>query len=112
MEEETIRSKRAAAMNIWYVGADGVYTFNFFPTKRDERFDQLGSLQTLKGLDKVYCVDRMAIEKFPPKSRWALVAPDRLPISLELDGGGGRKRKKERQKAEATAKAPIPGWDL
>ena len=73
-------------MNIWYVGAAEFYTFNFSPTERDGRFDQVGSPETLKGMDKVYCIDRMVIEKFPRKGRWALVAPDRLPISLELDG--------------------------
>jgi len=83
---ESVEAWRGAAMNIWHAGADGIYTFNFCPPERDERFDQLGAPETLKGLDKIYSIDRMIIEAFPPKGRWALVAPDRLPITLEKKG--------------------------
>lgn len=79
---ESVEAWRGAAMNIWHAGADGIYTFNFCPPERDERFDQLGDPETLKGLDKIYNIDRMIVEQFPAKGRWALVAPDRLPITL------------------------------
>ena len=91
----TLEIWRGAAMNIWHSGANGVYTFNLFPrhaTLHPEHvdlyplFDQIGSPETLKGLDKIYCIDRMIIEDFPPKGRWALVAPDRLPIKLNDEG--------------------------
>ena len=55
-----VKSWRGAAMNIWHAGADGVYVFNFFPDRPDERFSQLGSPETLKGLDKIYAVDCLA----------------------------------------------------
>ena len=51
-------------MNVWHAGADGVYTFNFFPAQRDERLSQMGSVETLKGLDKVYSIDYMVVETF------------------------------------------------
>jgi hypothetical protein len=88
----TVEAWRGAAMNIWHAGAGGVYTFNFFPRQEEkdkhlyQLFDQMGSPETLKGLDKIYSIDRMIIEDFPPKGRWALVAPDRLPIRLKKDG--------------------------
>jgi hypothetical protein len=82
---ESVEAWRGAAMNIWHSGADAVYTFNFCPPERDERFDQLGSIDSLKGMDKVYSIDRMIIEKFPKNGRCGLVTPDRLPITLEKE---------------------------
>ena len=96
----TVEAWRGIAMNIWHAGADGVYTFNFFPRQEApdkplyQLFDQMGSPTTLRGLDKIYSIDRMIVEKFPPKGRWALVAPDRLPIPLATTGW-------------ATAKLPV-----
>jgi len=80
---ESVEAWRGAAMNIWHAGADAVYTFNFCPPERDERFDQLGSPKSLKGMDKVYSIDRMNVERFPANGRCGLVTPDRLPITLE-----------------------------
>ena len=83
---------RAAAMNIWHAGADGVYTFNFFPRQFEEYkplfplVHEMGSPETLKGLDKIYCIDRMPVAQFHPKGRWAMVSPDRLPITLAKEG--------------------------
>lgn len=82
---------RAVAMNIWHAGGDGVNTGNFLPS-REERdrhiyqiLNQIGSAETLKGLDKIYCIDRLPIGKFYRNKKWALVAPDRLPITLQKD---------------------------
>ena len=88
----TVEAWRGIAMNIWHAGADGIYTFNFFPRPDPadqplyQLFDQMGSPETLRGLDKIYSIDRMIVDKFPPKGRWALVAPDRLPIRLAKTG--------------------------
>ena len=88
----TLEAWRGMAMNIWHAGADGVYTFNFFPRQEAsdkplyQLFGQMGSPETLRGLDKIYSIDRMIVEQFPPKGRWALVAPDRLPIPLAKTG--------------------------
>ncbi len=79
-----VESWRGAAMNIWHAGADGVLTFNFFPAERDERLSQLGSAETLKGLDKIYGIDRMVAETFEGDLRPGLVAPNRLPIELQV----------------------------
>jgi hypothetical protein len=45
---------RARAMNVWAAGADGVYLFNFF-NPRSALWRQAGSVETMAGLDKVYC---------------------------------------------------------
>lgn len=91
---KTLEIWRGAAMNIWQSGGSGVYTFNFCPRHETlvpedvelyPLFDQMGSPETLKGLDKIYCIDRMIIEQFHPKGRWGLVAPDRLPVKLVED---------------------------
>ncbi len=88
----TVEIWRGDALNIWHAGADGVYTFNFFPGQQEQDkplyqlFDQMGSPDTLKGLDKIYCIDRMVLEKFGAQKRHALVAPDRLPITFEKEG--------------------------
>lgn len=71
-----------AAMNAWQAGADGIYTFNLFPTEPDERLSRLGSPDTLKGLDKIYAIDAIEPRDFWGFDRAALVVPDRLPIAL------------------------------
>ena len=71
-----------AAMNAWQAGADGIYTFNLFPTEPDERLSRLGSPDTLKGLDKIYAIDAIEPRDFWGFDRAALVVPDRLPITL------------------------------
>lgn len=75
----------AAAMNAWYCGVDGIYTFNLFPTEPDERLNRLGSATTLKGLDKIYSIDSVEAGDFWGFDRAALVVPDRLPIPLVQD---------------------------
>ena len=77
---------RGAAMNIWQAGADGIYTFNLFPVRPDERFSQLGSPETLKGLDKIYGVDYIVMADFIGCLQPGTAAPDRLPIPL-ITGG-------------------------
>ena len=69
-------------MNIWQAGASAVYTFNFFPSYRDERFSQMGSVETLKGLDKIYAIDNIVAPTFEGDLRAGLVVPDRLPLKL------------------------------
>jgi hypothetical protein len=72
----------AAAMNRFYWGADGIYLFNLFPTGPDERFNQLGSVETLKGRDKVYAIDNPAQEDVLGTFRLVMVGTNRLPITL------------------------------
>jgi hypothetical protein len=72
----------AAAMNRWHWGADGIYLFNLFPTEPDERFSQLGSVESLKGRDKIYAIDNPAQEDVLGTFKMVMVGPDRLPISI------------------------------
>ena len=71
-----------AAMNRLYWGADGIYLFNLFPTKPDERFGQLGSVETLQGRDKIYAIDNPANESVLGTFKMVMVGPNRLPITL------------------------------
>jgi len=68
--------------NIWDAGADGVLIFNVFPSKPDERRNQIGSYDTLKGLDKTYGVDRVTPDQFIRCLRLGLMAAGRLPLTL------------------------------
>jgi len=94
-----IESWRGAAMNIHHAGA-GVYVFNLpyglTPPGVDRSFhrhhsspeqvqlyNQLGSLATLKGLDKIYGVDYIVEKTFEGDLRPGLVVSGRLPIELK-----------------------------
>jgi hypothetical protein len=87
-----------AAMNAWQAGVDGIYTFNLFPEKPDERLSRIGSPDTMKGLDKIYAIDPIEPKDFWGFDRAALVVPDRLPVTLVPN-------------ANATAKLPV-GEDI
>lgn len=76
------RAWYAAAMNRWYWGADGIYLFNLFPTKPDVLFSELGSVESLKGRDKVYAIDNPAQEDVLGTFKLVMVGPNRLPITL------------------------------
>ena len=103
---DTVEAYRGAAMNIFHAGA-GVYLFNFpyglLPTdlggstshqysqqrtspKQAQLYNELGSVATLKGLDKVYGVDYIVEQQFQGCSRPGLVVPDRLPLALTPGG--------------------------
>jgi hypothetical protein len=60
-DRDTIEAWRASASNIWYAGADGVYSFNYFfqdqLAKPDRRLSEIGSPQTLEGLDALFVSD-------------------------------------------------------
>jgi len=81
-EHGTVETWRGAAMNAWEAGADGIYTFNLFPRTPDERFSQMGSPETLKGLDKLYGVDYMDVPNYASYQQAGIFAPDRLPVAL------------------------------
>ena len=79
----SVEAWRGAAMNSWRAGADGIYIFNFFPETANPRFSQLGSLETLKGKDKIYAVDCWtAVFGWHTK---ALCLDGRLPVELPND---------------------------
>jgi hypothetical protein len=85
-ENRVVELWRGAAMNIWHAGAAGVYTFNYCPGYRSERFAQIGSAETLKGLDKIYAIDSIQQATFEGDLRPGLVVPNRLPLKI-LDSG-------------------------
>ena len=59
-----------------------IYLFNLFPSKPDERFSQLGSVETLKGRDKIYAIDNPAQEAVLGTFKLVMVGPNRLPITV------------------------------
>lgn len=71
-----------AAMNRFHWGADGIYLFNLFPAEPNELFGQLGSVESLKGRDKIYAIDNPARESVLGTFKMVMVAPDRLPLAL------------------------------
>ena len=81
----TMEAWRGAAMNRWYWGADGIYIFNLFPAKPDERFSLVGSVETLKGLDKTYAMDCIIPADTLGSFKSSLVLPNRLPLVLEAN---------------------------
>jgi hypothetical protein len=74
---------RGAAANIWNAGGDGVYVFNLFPEEPDDRFNRLGSTETLKGQNKLYAVDHLG--GFVGWHLMALCQEGRLPMELSKD---------------------------
>ena len=94
-----VESWRGSAMNIHQTGA-GVYLFNvpygLQPPDVDSKYqvyhsspqqvqlyNELGSAETLKGLDKIYAVDNIVEDTYEGDLRPGLVVPGRLPIELK-----------------------------
>ena len=97
-DDRIVNLWRGAAMNIWQAGASGVYTFNYCPQYRDERFVQMGSAESLRGLDKIYAIDSIQEPAFEGDLRPGLVVPNRLPLEFSAAG-------------HATARLPV-GEDI
>jgi len=51
----SVEAYRARAMNAWYERVDGIYLFNYF-NPHSPLWNEIGSPETLKGLDKTYWV--------------------------------------------------------
>lgn len=81
----SIEAWRGAASNLWRSGAEGVVIFNLFPHAPDPRFSELGSPETLTGLDKVFAVD--PVQTLEGDLVQAIVQEQVLPISVPGAGG-------------------------
>lgn len=57
----TLECYRARAAEVWDAGADGIYLFNFFNPK-SPLWRELGSVETLRGLDKVYTTGTRGVD--------------------------------------------------
>lgn len=53
----SLEAWRGAASNTWRAGADGIYTFNIFPSGPEPRFLEMGSPETLAGLNKRFAIE-------------------------------------------------------
>jgi hypothetical protein len=95
---DNVESWRGAAMNIHHAGA-GVYLFNVHyglkpldagpkyhkyrsSPRQVQLYKELGSIETLKGTDKIYAVDSIVKDTFEGDLRPGLVVPGRLPAEL------------------------------
>jgi len=79
---------RAAALNYWKAGVDGIYLFNWFATgesRREPSVMEIGDPELIARKDKHYVVDRRLAEP------WTIANPEaQLPLSLQrLSSGGG-----------------------
>lgn len=57
----SVEAWRGAASNLWRAGAKGIYSFNLFPSGPEPRFVEIGSPETLVGLDKLFVIDNVPI---------------------------------------------------
>jgi hypothetical protein len=85
---------RGAAQRIWDAGADGLYLFNYFGRTADwkhQMLNQIGSPETLKGLDKRYEIDHldrvMSASQIGGAFRNGL-PPMQLPLTLQPTEAG------------------------
>ena len=53
----SVEAWRGAASNIWQAGADGIMSFNLFPSEREPRFMDIGSPETLANRDKLFVIE-------------------------------------------------------
>lgn len=75
---------RGAASNMWRAGVDGIYTFNIFPTGPEPLFQQMGSPETLAGLDKLFAIDNVRVLEGDLVQ--GIVQAQMLPQSIPGDG--------------------------
>src|SRR5205085_2820065 len=50
----SVEAWRGAAANMWRAGADGIYVFNLFPPGPEQRFQEIGSPETLARRNKLF----------------------------------------------------------
>ncbi len=80
----TVEAWRGAASNAWRKGADGIYIFNLFPSGPSTHFQQLGSPESLAGLDKLFVVDNArALEGVLVQG---IEQSQALPLAVPADG--------------------------
>jgi len=81
-----VEAWRGAAMNMWRAGADGINTFNIFPTEAEPRFWDLGSTETLAGLNKIFAIEPNPTYKKGDLMGDAMTWPYPLPLPIPGDG--------------------------
>ena len=77
---DTVEAWRGAAANALHAGADGIYTFNFFPSPGDVRLREIGRPATLAGRDKTFAIEPAKI--LQGLTRNAIVQDQALPAPL------------------------------
>jgi hypothetical protein len=89
---------RGLAANYWYQGADGIYTFNWFPHEVNKRYqigllNEIGDPNTLMGKPMMFAADRGRPQREYPHNWMKAVLPvtlkageeARVPILVGVD---------------------------
>lgn len=81
----TVEAWRGAAANMFHAGVDGIVTFNLFPSGPDPRLTEIGSKESLRGLDKLFAIDPRRILEGDLVQ--GIEQRQALPLSIPADGG-------------------------
>jgi hypothetical protein len=80
---------RGLAANYWYQGADGIYTFNWFPHEANKKYqiellNEIGDLQSLTGKPMMFAADRGRPQREYPHNWMKAVLPVTLKAGEEV----------------------------
>jgi len=80
---------RGLAANYWYQGADGIYTFNWFPHEANKRYqidllNEIGDPQSLTGKPMMFAADRGRPQREYPHNWMKAVLPVTLKAGEEV----------------------------
>ncbi|MFH0964039.1 MAG: hypothetical protein V2A58_08500 [Planctomycetota bacterium] len=76
---------KGAASNAWHAGADGIYTFNIFPSQPNHwAFTTLGDPEPLSSMDKLFAIDNRPV--LAGGLTQAIEQSQILPVTLDSDG--------------------------
>jgi hypothetical protein len=81
---DSVEAWRGAAANMWRAGADGILTFNIFPSGPEPRFTDIGSPETLVGRDKLFVID--PVRMVEGDLAQGVVQGQVLPLPISGDG--------------------------
>ena len=94
----SVEAWRAAAANAWHAGADGIMTFNLFPSlpntdnTRNARsaWLEMSARESLVGKDKLYCIEHLDHSRTLGYMLRSVPWEDRLPASVPRGGALAR----------------------
>lgn len=81
---------RGLAANYWFQGADGIYTFNWFPHEPDKAYqvallNEIGSPETLHGKNMMFAADRGTPQREYPHNWMDAALPAQVAAGRELN---------------------------
>ncbi|MEO2049496.1 MAG: discoidin domain-containing protein [Pirellulales bacterium] len=82
----TLEGWRGAAANMLHAGANGINTFNLFPSGPEPRWKDLGSQATLAGRNKLFVIEPSLVYQKGDLIGDAITQPSPLPLTIPGDG--------------------------